>query len=410
MRNTLQYIFENYLNAKFESIKGHLVAKFLSNNTVENFMETGIINEDKYLVSGSAGKGQWAEIPWIGIFDKEISVSATRGYDIVYLFRSDMKGVYLSLNQGWTYFKDKYKRKLGKEKILKVAKMWQVRLQSVLNEFSFDSIDLESVNKNSDLPEGYELGHICGKYYSADNLPSEKELRIDLQNMLALFRELKGNMINLSIEDTNNDLLASYDIKNFPKDKKNKSKSTTAINSIIEDEGIGTILEFLPKTIDEVGENKESDHKSKKSEQLDYIEKTKEQQKLGLAGEYMVLQYEKEQLKKYGIDKEIIHVSKDEGDDKGYDIRSYDSNGNEIYIEVKTTTGNSNQPFYITDNEVKFSRANKENYYLYRVFNFASVEKKGEFYILHGEIDKLVELEPKNYIAKAIKPRAIINE
>ncbi|WP_217078146.1 MrcB family domain-containing protein [Clostridium baratii] len=53
-------------------------------------------------------QGQWAEIPWISVFLKDIITTATNGYCIVYLFKSDMSGFYLSLNQNWTYLKNKY--------------------------------------------------------------------------------------------------------------------------------------------------------------------------------------------------------------------------------------------------------------------------------------------------------------
>ncbi|MDI5789132.1 DUF3578 domain-containing protein [Bacillus licheniformis] len=39
-------------------------------------------------------------------FLKNLTTSATRGYYIVYLFSADGSGVYVSLNQGWTYFKE----------------------------------------------------------------------------------------------------------------------------------------------------------------------------------------------------------------------------------------------------------------------------------------------------------------
>ncbi len=80
-------------------------------------MKSSFINKENYLITGSAGQGNWADVPWIAVFDKEITTSATIGYDIAYLFRADMSGVYLSLNQGWTYFKENYKTKKGREYI-----------------------------------------------------------------------------------------------------------------------------------------------------------------------------------------------------------------------------------------------------------------------------------------------------
>ena len=49
--------------------------------------------------------GNWAQLPWIAIFNPKITKSAQSGYYIVYLFREDMKGVYISLNQGVTEYK-----------------------------------------------------------------------------------------------------------------------------------------------------------------------------------------------------------------------------------------------------------------------------------------------------------------
>jgi hypothetical protein len=60
-----------------------------------------------------------------------------------------MSGVYISLNQGWTYFKNIYKSE-GKKKIKRVTDAWKSLLFSTLNDFSFDPIVL-STTKRSDL-------------------------------------------------------------------------------------------------------------------------------------------------------------------------------------------------------------------------------------------------------------------
>lgn len=71
------------------------------------YREVGL-EQEAYHVTGSVGQGQWAEVPWVSIFIRDITISATRGYYIVFLFKADGTGVYMSLNQGWTYFKEKY--------------------------------------------------------------------------------------------------------------------------------------------------------------------------------------------------------------------------------------------------------------------------------------------------------------
>ena len=63
------------------------------------------------LVAGSCGIGQKTDFPWVAIFNKNITSSAKRGLYIVYLYKKDMSGFYLTLNQGITYFADTFKRK-----------------------------------------------------------------------------------------------------------------------------------------------------------------------------------------------------------------------------------------------------------------------------------------------------------
>lgn len=59
------------------------------------------LDRNRYLIKASYGNSNWANIPWIAIFDKEITVTAQEGYYIVILFNADMSGFYLSLNQGY---------------------------------------------------------------------------------------------------------------------------------------------------------------------------------------------------------------------------------------------------------------------------------------------------------------------
>lgn len=93
----------------------------------------------------------------------------------------------------------------------------------------------------------------------------------------------------------------------------------------------------------------------------------KNAKKIGDQGELIVLKAEFEKLKKYNIEKKIQHIAKSD-DNAGYDILSFDENGNEIQIEVKSTKSKPHDlSFIITSNELKKSRE-FPNYYLYLVF------------------------------------------
>ena len=51
----------------------------------------------------------------------------------------------------------------------------------------------------------------------------------------------------------------------------------------------------------------------------------------------------------------------------GYDIQSFDKNGNEIFIEVKSTVGKDKSYFEISDNEVLAAKSLQDSYFIYQV-------------------------------------------
>lgn len=216
MQLMFQNILESYQKAKQEGYSGHKVAHLIRKEIVEEIEFKASINTETFKLEGSAGRGNWAEIPWIAVFDRDITETATQGYYIVYLFRADMKGLYLSLNQGWTFFKKEYGSKEGKEKIKLVSNFWRKELSSTLNDFSFENINLHCVN---DLGKGYELGHICGKYYSLEKLPKDKELIDDLRNLLGVYRELKGRIGKQSIKLTNKSIVTFTEVAESTQDE-----------------------------------------------------------------------------------------------------------------------------------------------------------------------------------------------
>jgi len=191
MKETLLEILNNYLSAKNTHFAGNILASFIRQTAPPTISAKAAITT-KYKIQGSAGQATWAEIPWISIFDSQITTSAQKGYYIVYLFRSDMSGVYLSLNMGWTQFERKFKS-IGQaqQMILDTAVACRELIRSSLTEFSYEPIDLIT---NRNLGKGYELGHICGKLYSKDYIPDDRVLVDDLRNLIGVYRELRGHV------------------------------------------------------------------------------------------------------------------------------------------------------------------------------------------------------------------------
>jgi hypothetical protein len=89
---------------------------------------------------------------------------------------------------------------------------------------------------------------------------------------------------------------------------------------------------------------------------INYIQNDIENKRTGDAGELWVVRYEEEYLISIGrsdLPKKVKHVAKSEGDGLGYDIWSFTEDGEEKYIEVKTTKGDFHSTFYITRNELE---------------------------------------------------------
>lgn len=135
----------------------------------------------------------------------------------------------------------------------------------------------------------------------------------------------------------------------------------------------------------------------------DYLERESRHRALGLAGEKLALEYETRRLYREGrsdLADRIEHVSESRGDGLGYDILSYDCDGRERFIEVKTTSFTSETPFFISRNEVRFSEEFAQQFQLYRLFNFRDVP---QIFALPGAVSSSCSLDPCTYQASPVQ-------
>lgn len=135
--------------------------------------------------------------------------------------------------------------------------------------------------------------------------------------------------------------------------------------------------------------------------QIDYVERERRNRDLGKAGEEYVVELEKSRLRQEGhpgLAEQVEWVAHSRGDGLGYDILSFESNGKERYVEVKTTKQGKSLPFDLTTTELKFSREVQEQYYVYRLYDFDG-EGKPSLYVLKGPLDETCALSPKSFRA-----------
>lgn len=133
---------------------------------------------------------------------------------------------------------------------------------------------------------------------------------------------------------------------------------------------------------------------------VNYLEREARNQSLGNHGEDLALRYEQARLIHLGRDRladQVERVPQTLGDSAGFDIRSFESNGRDRFIEVKTTKYGRDTPFYVTRNELRFSRDREDQYHLYRLFEF---QRAPRLFSLQGALDQSFQLAPVQYMAR----------
>ena len=120
---------------------------------------------------------------------------------------------------------------------------------------------------------------------------------------------------------------------------------------------------------------------------------------LGRAGEKLALGHERAVLADAGRDdlaRKVRWVSEEDGDGAGYDIASFAPDGQTRLIEVKTTNGWERTPFHISRNELAVANERRDEWRLFRLWNFSREPKAFE---LRPPLGAHVSLTPTTFQA-----------
>jgi Protein NO VEIN, C-terminal len=120
---------------------------------------------------------------------------------------------------------------------------------------------------------------------------------------------------------------------------------------------------------------------------------------LGKQGEELVFAHERQRLisaAREDLARRVEWTSEVRGDGAGYDIRSFEPDGRERLIEVKTTNGAPLTPFFLSENERAFSDERPDAFALLRLYRFADAPAAFE---LRPPLGEKLKLDPTNYRA-----------
>lgn len=132
---------------------------------------------------------------------------------------------------------------------------------------------------------------------------------------------------------------------------------------------------------------------------FDPVERDFRNRQLGRAGEQFVVDVERQRLAaqdRSDLADKVRWVAMEDGDGAGFDILSFDHQGKERLIEVKTTNGAAQTPFYVTRNEMAVASERPEYWYLYRVHLFAQEPK---IFRVRPPLERVLRLSPETWRA-----------
>jgi Domain of unknown function (DUF3883) len=132
---------------------------------------------------------------------------------------------------------------------------------------------------------------------------------------------------------------------------------------------------------------------------VNYLEREARNASLGRAGEEFAMNYERARLIRLSKDHladRVEHIALVE-DGRGFDIHSFEAEGRDRLIEVKTTAYGKQTPFFVSRNEVAVSREEDKQYHIYRLFEFRDNAK---LYTINGALERICQMEAMNFAAR----------
>lgn len=183
LRDGIERVLEDYASARTGPF-GSTAAVWATFDSLNEAFNTSPPVASRPTVSArwSAGRGNWASIPWIAFLDARETRTTQHGVYPVLLFREDLSGAYLALGQGVT--EPGRSGRAGMVAHLQSV-AFEVRRQSPeLRAAGFlldDGVDLKTTGS---LGRNYEQGAIAHKLYESGRVPDDHEILRDLEAVL----------------------------------------------------------------------------------------------------------------------------------------------------------------------------------------------------------------------------------
>jgi len=192
VRDDINSIMSEYLRAKTNHETSIKVREIFKALTEELSNLRTLRRYSNLAVTFGTGIGQIANVPWVAIMDERITNTTMRGIYVVFLFRANMSGLYLTLNQGVGRTHARSPTRKDMHDLEKSAmELQQYFLSLGGHGFSLErNIDLSDIGATG---KAYEKATIVHKFYDRENLPSNEEIEKDLGFIIDAYERFIGS-------------------------------------------------------------------------------------------------------------------------------------------------------------------------------------------------------------------------
>ena len=333
--------WEPYRSGKTTN-KEHPMHKLVVDEIPE-VLESWTSNSSKYKFVGSDGQGNILSTPWFATLNLEVTDSATKGYYLVYLISADLKTLVLAIGFGAYQFEKQYGRgkkffdAVGTAVVNMKINSSHLVSKSLMETKARTNIAPVLLDESGDYHlRAYEKCSIYSLSYDINNLPSEAELKRDYLEYVNLYDNMSESLLLADVDSYVYESIDEQAVKSevqlavFEPRIFNKRRSDSSGNS-----------------------NSGSRRYSKKSD------------KVGKLGEEIVVEFEKKKLIKENRQDlaDRVNWHRDDAGNRtpGWDITSFDKDGQELYIEVKASEGQKISDVELTINEWIQAERNLDN-------------------------------------------------
>lgn len=185
MNRAFDNILSVYLRARRKPF-GREPALWKAFEELSKHLENHVSNRLTLKIKWSVGKGAWARVPWIAIPDERETNTTRNGVYPVYLFREDLSGVYIALNQGIGLLKNNQGAPSSRRILRERAEQLRRDLPALktLKSIGFSVDDEIDLHTSGDLARNYKASIIAYKLYRRGDIPNDAELLNDLDQLL----------------------------------------------------------------------------------------------------------------------------------------------------------------------------------------------------------------------------------